>query len=110
MLDTEQLTFRVNAHDDFGVKEIGMRWEGPEQGIVEARAGLEAMPGERQGRTRLDVVPPPLGRGDPGQHRAGTVAERRTRRAIETSECVDAANFVVGDRAKAYAPHRSRQS
>jgi len=35
VLDTEQLTFRVNAHDDFGVKLVGMEWNGLKQAIVE---------------------------------------------------------------------------
>jgi hypothetical protein len=35
VLDSEQLAFRVIAHDDFGVKRVGMEWEGPNQAIVE---------------------------------------------------------------------------
>ena len=42
VLDTEQLAFRVRVSDDFGVREIGMRWDG----IPEAVNGDPAQ-GER---------------------------------------------------------------
>lgn len=35
VLDLEQLNFRVKAHDDFGVKQIGIEWRGMENAIVE---------------------------------------------------------------------------
>jgi len=38
VLDSEQLAFRVKAQDDFGVKQIGMEWQGLDNAIVETPA------------------------------------------------------------------------
>ncbi len=38
VLDSEQLAFRVKAQDDFGVKQIGMEWQGMEGAIAETPA------------------------------------------------------------------------
>ena len=38
VLDSEQLAFRVKAQDDFGVKQIGMEWQGLPGAIVESPA------------------------------------------------------------------------
>lgn len=38
VLDAEQLNFRVKAHDDFGVKQIGIQWRSVEDAIVETPA------------------------------------------------------------------------
>lgn len=35
VLDSEQLTFRVKAQDDFGVKQIGMQWQGFDTTVIE---------------------------------------------------------------------------
>ena len=35
VLDSEQLVFQVKAHDDFGVKTVGMEWRSKEKGHVE---------------------------------------------------------------------------
>src|SRR5262249_7228047 len=35
VLDSEQLVFQVKAHDDFGVKTVGMEWRSKEKGYVE---------------------------------------------------------------------------
>ena len=34
MLDTEQLNFRIKAEDDFGVKQVGIEWEGIDPTVV----------------------------------------------------------------------------
>jgi hypothetical protein len=34
VLDSEQLNFRVKADDDFGVKRIGMEWQGADPGAI----------------------------------------------------------------------------
>lgn len=38
VLDSEQLAFRVKAQDDFGVKQIGMEWQGVAGAIIESPA------------------------------------------------------------------------
>ena len=38
VLDTEQLVFHVHAHDDFGVKQVGMVWRGIPSDMVEKPA------------------------------------------------------------------------
>ena len=38
VLDTEQLVFQVRAHDDFGVKQVGMAWRGVPLDVVEKPA------------------------------------------------------------------------
>jgi len=38
VLDSEQLAFRVKAQDDFGVKQIGMEWQGMAGMIIESPA------------------------------------------------------------------------
>ena len=38
VLDSEQLNFRVKAEDDFGVKRVGMEWEGIEASTATAHA------------------------------------------------------------------------
>jgi hypothetical protein len=43
VLDSEQLVFHVRAHDDFGVKDVGMRWRGIPSDIVEKPAAGETM-------------------------------------------------------------------
>ncbi|WP_246196390.1 hypothetical protein [Aquisphaera giovannonii] len=34
VLDTEALNFRVKAQDDFGVKAVGMEWQGPDDPMI----------------------------------------------------------------------------
>lgn len=43
ILDSEQLRFGVKAHDDFGIKRIGMEWSGFEGVVVEKLAKGERM-------------------------------------------------------------------
>ncbi len=43
VLDTEQLVFHVRAHDDFGVKDVGMSWRGVPSDMVEKPAKGETM-------------------------------------------------------------------
>jgi hypothetical protein len=43
VLDSEQLVFHVRAHDDFGVKDVGMRWRGIPSDLVEKPAAGETM-------------------------------------------------------------------
>lgn len=43
VLDSEQLRFGVKAHDDFGIKQIGMEWIGSEGAVVEKLAKGERM-------------------------------------------------------------------
>ena len=43
VLDSEQLVFHVRAHDDFGVKDVGMRWRGIPSDMVEKPADGETM-------------------------------------------------------------------
>jgi hypothetical protein len=43
VLDSEQLVFHLRAHDDFGVKEVGMRWRGIPSDMVEKPAAGESM-------------------------------------------------------------------
>jgi hypothetical protein len=38
VLDSEQLTFKVRAQDDFGVKRVGLEWEGLEDPVVKTPA------------------------------------------------------------------------
>jgi len=38
VLDSEQLNFRVKAEDDFGVKQLGMEWQGADPAAVAAPA------------------------------------------------------------------------
>jgi len=35
MLDTEVLSFSVRAHDDFGVKQVGIQWQGLDESLPE---------------------------------------------------------------------------
>jgi hypothetical protein len=39
VLDSEQLNFRVKADDDFGVKQVGIEWQGADAGIVNPAKG-----------------------------------------------------------------------
>ncbi|MEM9658280.1 MAG: hypothetical protein AAF961_07970, partial [Planctomycetota bacterium] len=41
ILDSEQLTFRAEARDDFGVRHIGMQWRGAPDYLIEEPAGGE---------------------------------------------------------------------
>lgn len=43
VLDSEQLVFEVRAHDDFGVKQVGMEWQGVENAVVAQPAHGERM-------------------------------------------------------------------
>jgi hypothetical protein len=43
VLDSEQLVFHLRAHDDFGVKDVGMRWRGIPSDMVEKPAAGETM-------------------------------------------------------------------
>jgi hypothetical protein len=43
VLDSEQLVFHVRARDDFGVKDVGMRWTGVPSEMVEKPAKGETM-------------------------------------------------------------------
>jgi len=38
VLDSQQLTFKVKAQDDFGVRHVGIEWEGLDETLVEQRA------------------------------------------------------------------------
>jgi hypothetical protein len=38
VLDSEQLTFRVRAQDDFGVKRVGLEWKGTDELVVSTPA------------------------------------------------------------------------
>jgi hypothetical protein len=38
VLDSEQLGFRVKAHDDFGVRRVGMEWEGLDNAVIKTPA------------------------------------------------------------------------
>lgn len=38
VIDTEQLTFKVKAQDDFGVKRVGIEWRGVENPVVKSPA------------------------------------------------------------------------
>ncbi len=38
VLDSEQLNFRVKAEDDFGIKQVGIEWQGPDTAAVTAPA------------------------------------------------------------------------
>jgi hypothetical protein len=38
VLDSEQLAFRVKAQDDFGVKRIGMEWQGIDNAVIQRPA------------------------------------------------------------------------
>jgi hypothetical protein len=38
VLDTEVLSFKVRSQDDFGVKQVGMEWQGMENAVVKAPA------------------------------------------------------------------------
>jgi hypothetical protein len=41
VLDTEQLNFRVKAEDDFGVKQVGMEWQGADTAAITTPAAGE---------------------------------------------------------------------
>jgi hypothetical protein len=43
VLDSEQLVFHVRARDDFGVKDVGMRWKGVPSEMVDKPAAGETM-------------------------------------------------------------------
>ena len=52
VLDSELLSFKVRAQDDFGVKQVGMEWQGMENPVVKSPAKGErilAAGGQRQG-------------------------------------------------------------
>ncbi len=38
VLDSEQLSFRVKAHDDFGVRRVGMEWQGLDNAVIKTPA------------------------------------------------------------------------
>ena len=38
VLDSEQINFRVKGHDDFGIKQIGIEWQGMENAVVDEPA------------------------------------------------------------------------
>ncbi len=43
VLDSELLSFKIRAHDDFGVKSVGIEWEGIENPIVKTLAKGERL-------------------------------------------------------------------
>jgi len=45
VLDTETLSFQVKAHDDFGVRRVGMEWQGIESPTVKSPAHGERLLG-----------------------------------------------------------------
>lgn len=45
LLDSEQLVFKVKAHDDFGVKVVGMEWQGIDDELAEKPAKGERILG-----------------------------------------------------------------
>ncbi len=45
VLDTEQLAFKIKAHDDFGVRNVGMQWKGLPSDMVKTPAEGETMLG-----------------------------------------------------------------
>ncbi len=73
VLDSEQLVFQIKAHDDFGVKQIGIEWHGLDQKQAVAKAsgerivaagGHEKMALDVAGTfsaTALGIEPQPIG-------------------------------------------------
>jgi hypothetical protein len=56
VLDSELLNFKIRAHDDFGVKCVGMEWEGVENPIVKDLAkGERLLAAGGNDRESLDV-------------------------------------------------------
>jgi len=56
VLDSELLNFKIRAHDDFGVKSVGMEWEGVENAIVKTLAkGERLLAAGGNDRESLDV-------------------------------------------------------
>lgn len=57
VLDSEQLTFRVKAQDDFGIKRLGMEWEGLNEISVEKLAkGERVLAAGGSDKSSLDVA------------------------------------------------------
>ena len=50
VLDTEPLNFKVKAQDDFGVKRVGMEWQGVESAVVKTPAKGETHARRRRPR------------------------------------------------------------
>src|SRR5208283_4909288 len=44
VLDTEQLNFRVKSEDDFGVKQLGIEWEGADATAITTPAAARPDP------------------------------------------------------------------
>jgi hypothetical protein len=57
VLDTELLTFKVRATDDFGVKRVGMEWQGADDSLVKTPAqGERILSGGGSDKDALDVA------------------------------------------------------
>jgi hypothetical protein len=57
VLDTEQLPFKVFVQDDFGVKQVGMEWEGIAESAVQNRVhGERILSAGAPDRERLEVL------------------------------------------------------
>jgi len=57
MLDTEQILFQIKAHDDFGVKRVGMQWEGVENAVVGSPAkGQRILAAGGSEKVSLDIA------------------------------------------------------
>src|SRR4029077_1417818 len=56
VLDSELVNFKIRAHDDFGVKAVGMEWEGIENPVVKTLAkGERLLAGGGNARESLEV-------------------------------------------------------
>ncbi|WP_422924844.1 hypothetical protein [Singulisphaera sp. PoT] len=56
VLDTEQLGFKVRAQDDFGIKRVGISWQGVEGAVVSAPAeGERALAAGGNDKENLEV-------------------------------------------------------
>ncbi len=57
VLDSEQLTFTVRGRDDYGVRRIGMEWEGLDETLVDKRAeGERILAAGGSEQTALDIT------------------------------------------------------
>src|SRR5262249_49113935 len=56
VLDSEMLNFKVKAQDDFGIKRIGMEWQGAENSVVKSPAkGERILAGGGNDKEALEV-------------------------------------------------------
>src|SRR5262249_6704034 len=56
LLDTEQLTFHVRAHDDFGIQNVGMEWHGiPSEMVEKPATGRRNLGAGQHDKSALDV-------------------------------------------------------